>query len=49
MMAARATHSSPEYAMKRLIASGLKDIYQMSHVYRYGEEKEAPQPGIQHD
>lgn len=30
-------HSSPEYAMKRLIASGLTDIYQMSHVFRKGE------------
>jgi len=31
-------HSSPEYAMKRLISAGLTDIYQISHVYRYGEE-----------
>jgi lysyl-tRNA synthetase class 2 len=31
-------HSSPEYAMKRLIAEGLEDIYQISHVFRYGEE-----------
>jgi len=37
-------HSSPEYAMKRLIASGLEDIYQISHVYRYGEEGKLHNP-----
>ncbi|MBM3208162.1 MAG: EF-P lysine aminoacylase GenX, partial [Chlamydiae bacterium] len=31
-------HSSPEYAMKRLISAGLENIYQISHVYRFGEE-----------
>jgi lysyl-tRNA synthetase class 2 len=30
-------HSSPEYAMKRLISAGMPNIYQISHVYRYGE------------
>jgi lysyl-tRNA synthetase class 2 len=30
-------HSSPEYAMKRLIASGLGNIFQISHVFRYAE------------
>lgn len=30
-------HSSPEYGMKKLLAKGLTDIFQLSHVYRYGE------------
>ncbi len=27
-------HSSPEYRMKRLLSYGIKDIYQLSHVFR---------------
>lgn len=30
----RYLHSSPEYGMKRLLSLGMKDIYQLAHVFR---------------
>lgn len=33
----RYMHSSPEYGMKRLLAEGMGDIFQLSHVFRDGE------------
>lgn len=38
-------HSSPEYGMKKLLAKGLHNIYQMSHVYR--KEELSPKHAIE--
>lgn len=37
-------HTSPEYWMKRLLAEGMGDIYQLSHVYRKSELGSLHQP-----
>ncbi|MEI8365433.1 MAG: EF-P lysine aminoacylase EpmA [Parachlamydiaceae bacterium] len=40
----RYLHSSPEYGMKRLIADGIGDIYQLAHVFREGELSQKHNP-----
>lgn len=37
-------HSSPEYGMKRLLADGIGDIYQLSHVFRAKERSTKHNP-----
>lgn len=40
----RYLHSSPEYGMKRLLAEGIGDTYQLSHVFRDGEHSHKHNP-----
>src|SRR6266849_8916279 len=40
----RYLHTSPEFAMKKLIAGGLPRIWQLAHVYRDGERSATHHP-----
>src|SRR5216683_3139555 len=42
--APRYLHTSPEYAMKKLLAAGLPRIWQLAHVFRNGERSATHQP-----
>ena len=43
-MAGRYLHTSPEYAMKKLLVAGLPRIWQLAHVFRNGERGAAHHP-----
>ncbi len=40
----RYLHTSPEFAMKKLVAGGMKRIWQLAHVYRDGERSATHHP-----
>src|SRR5712692_10099178 len=40
----RHLHTSPEFAMKKLVAGGLPRIWQLAHVYRDGERSATHHP-----
>src|SRR5258708_9444249 len=40
----RYLHTSPEFAMKKLVAAGLPRIWQLAHVYRDGERSATHHP-----
>ncbi len=40
----RYLHTSPEFAMKKLMAAGMKQIWQLTHVYRDGERSATHHP-----
>ena len=37
-------HTSPEFAMKKLLAGGMERIFQLSHVFRNGERSTTHHP-----
>jgi elongation factor P--(R)-beta-lysine ligase len=43
-MAARYLHTSPEYAMKKLLVAGLPRAWQLAHVFRNGERSATHHP-----
>src|SRR5712692_610749 len=40
----RYLHTSPEFAMKKLVAGGMKRIWQLAHVFRDGERSATHHP-----
>ena len=43
-IATRYLHTSPEYAMKKLLVAGLPRIWQLTHVFRNGERSTTHHP-----
>ena len=42
--AQRYLHTSPEFAMKKLLVAGMPRIWQLAHVFRYGERSATHHP-----